>query len=113
MLQQRAAIDGRHFNLGAQRGLGERHRNGEMDVVALALENRMLTDPHDDVKIARGRAHRSGIAASGQADALAVARARLDAHLQRLAALHAAFAVAHRAHRAVLAAAAAARAGAR
>src|SRR6478672_7336213 len=53
----------------------------------------------------------SCIAFAGDANALAVARARLHAHLQRLCALHCAFAVAYRARRLHLARAAAARAG--
>ena len=64
---------------------------------------------HDDVEIAGRCAHGSGVAATGQTNALAIARAGLDANLQRLAALDAALAVAGRADGAVLAAAAAAR----
>src|SRR5262249_7301393 len=108
--QQRAAVDGRNLHLGAQRRLRHRHRNGEMDVVALTLENRMLTGANHDVQIAGTRAHRAGIASSGEANALAVTRARLDADLQRLAALHASFAVTRRTHATILATSAAARA---
>src|SRR5579883_614096 len=71
----------------------------------------MLARTHDNVKIAGGRSHCAGIATARQANALAIARARLDAHLQRLAALDAAFAVACMAHGTVPAAAPAARTG--
>src|ERR1700689_3255432 len=70
----------------------------------------MLARAHDDVEIARRGAHGSGIASAGETNALPVPRSRLNTHLQRLAALHAPFAVAHRTDGAVLAAAAAARA---
>src|SRR5208283_4048578 len=70
----------------------------------------MVPGAHDDVEIAGGSAHGPGVAATGKPDALPIARAGLDAHLQRLAVLDATLAVANRAHRAILAAAAAARA---
>ena len=55
--QQRAAIDGRHLNLRAQRGFGEGDWHGQVNVVAFALEDRMLAHAHDDVQIAGGSAH--------------------------------------------------------
>src|SRR5271167_4985072 len=109
-LQQSAAIDRRYFDLPAQAGFRETDWNREINVVAVALEDGMLARAHDDVEIACGCAHRAGIAAARKTNALTVARASLDADLERLGALHAALAVTHVAHRAVLAAAAAARA---
>src|SRR5271165_5892262 len=71
----------------------------------------MFAGADDNVQVARRRAHRAGIAASGQANALAIARAGLDAHLQRFRTFHAAFPMTGWADGAVLAAAAAARTG--
>src|SRR6185437_7925605 len=47
-------------------------------------KHRMLLDADDDEQIARRAAAASGVAFAGNANALAVARARLDAHFQRL-----------------------------
>src|SRR5579884_982576 len=55
-----------------------------MNVIAIAMKDRMLLDADDDKEIARRAAAASGVAFSGDADALAVARARLDPHFQRL-----------------------------
>ena len=41
-LQQRAAVDGRHFDLGAQRRFRHRDRHLDFDIVAVAAEERML-----------------------------------------------------------------------
>src|SRR5882762_7953071 len=40
-LEQRPAIDGGHFDLGSESGFGNCHRNLNVDVVALALEEWM------------------------------------------------------------------------
>src|ERR1035438_7170001 len=109
-LQQRASIDGGHFDLATQSRFAERHRHSEVDVVAVALEQRMLAHSHHDVKIAGGGSHGSGISATSEADALAIAGTSLDAHLQRLVAFHASLTVAHVADSAILAAAPAMRA---
>ena len=70
-----------------------------MNIVAFAAEHRMIAHANDHVKIARLAALRPCIAFAGDANALAVARARLYADLQWLCALHCAFAVANRARR--------------
>ena len=75
-----------------------------------AREELVRADLDDEVEIARRRAFGAGVALAGQADALAVARAGLDAELQRLAARDHAGAVAGGAGVLHLAAAAAARA---
>src|SRR5262249_11925043 len=105
--EMRAAVDGRHFDLGAERGLhrGDRHR--DIDVVAFPAKHRMLTDADDDVEVAMRTAARSCVALAGQTDALSVARARLDADFHGLAAVHHAFAVADRARHTLFARAAA------
>src|SRR5690348_12705634 len=43
-LQQGAAVDGRHFDFGAKRSLPDRDRHSDFDVVAFAMEERMIFD---------------------------------------------------------------------
>src|SRR5581483_7799157 len=109
-LEQRAAVDGRHFNLRAEAGFRSAHRHGDANVVALAAENGMLAGAHNDVEVAGRAAVTSCIALAGEPDALPVARARLDSDFQRFGAVHHAFAAAHRTNGPVLTRAAAARA---
>src|SRR6266404_4997201 len=84
--QLRAAVNGRYFNSGAERGFRRGHGDGHVDVVTLAAKHRMLADLHDDVEIARRPAIQSRIAFACDAYALAVARARLNADLERFGA---------------------------
>src|SRR5512142_676235 len=70
----------------------------------------MLAGAHDDIKIAGRSAELSGVAFTAEADALAVARARLDANGERFSAADHALAVAEGAGVLGLARAAAARA---
>jgi hypothetical protein len=68
----------------------------DTDVIAFAMKDRMLSGADDYIEVARRPPVHSGIALAREADALAVARARLDANFQRFGALHGAFPVAHR-----------------
>src|SRR5437016_5457507 len=61
-LQLRPAIDGGDFDLRSQCRLHGGDRNGHINIVALAVEKRMLTGATDDVEIARTTAMHSGIA---------------------------------------------------
>src|ERR1017187_2271335 len=80
-LQQGASIDGRDFDLGAQRRFPDSHRNLDPDVIAIAVEERMLLHPGGNVEIARRRAHSAGVALARHAQAAAAAGARRDADL--------------------------------
>ena len=75
----RAAIDGGHFDLGAESGFGHCDGDGDLNVVAHARKDRIRACADDEEEIACGTAVDAGIALALQADALAVTRARLDA----------------------------------
>src|SRR5438128_5408574 len=47
-LEQRAAVNGGHFDLGAQSRLGHRDGNRDLNVVAFAVEEGRLLDAHGD-----------------------------------------------------------------
>src|SRR5579872_1784578 len=96
-LEQRAAVDGRYFDLGAQAGLGDRDGDADLDVVAVAREERMLLDARGDVEVACGRAHSAGVAFAGDAQARSVLRARRNVHRNGFGSGHAAIAVTRRA----------------
>src|ERR1041385_4903474 len=98
-LQLRTAVDGRHLNPGSQRRFPGGHRDRNINVIAFTPEHRMLAHADDDVQIARLAALSPRIAFAADPYTLAIARARFYAHLQRLCALHRAFAVANRARR--------------
>src|ERR1035438_5730626 len=110
-LQQGASVDGRNFDLGAQRRFPDSHRNLDLYVVAIAVEEKMLFDLGGDVEIARRGAHGTGVALARHAQAAAAAGARRNADLHRFRACDAAFAAAGGAGVAQLAGPAAARAG--
>ena len=63
----------------------------------------MLADANNDVEIADSAAAQPGIAFACDANALPIARSRLDANFERIGALHAAFAMADRTRRNILA----------
>src|SRR5271157_20551 len=110
-LQQGASVDGRNFDLGAERRFRDFDGNLDFYVIAIAVEERVLFHLGGDVKIARGRAHSAGVALARHAQAAAVAGARRDANFDCFGARDAAFAAAGGADVAQLAASAAARAG--
>ena len=88
------AVDGRHLDIAAQRGLRHAQRHAHEDVGAVALEDRMRPDRDVDVEIAGRGALATGLAFAGETDARAVLHAGRDRHLQRALALHRAGAVA-------------------
>ena len=109
--QLRSAIDGRDFDLRAQRRLRDRDRHGDEDVVAFAAKHRVLAHANDDVKVAGGSTVRAGIAFARQADTLPVASSRLDAHFNRFISGNCAIARARPANSLLLPTATALRAG--
>ena len=69
----------RDLDLGAERGLGERDRHLEHEVVAAALVELRRLDARDDVEVAGRRAAAAGLALALQLDLRAVLDARRDA----------------------------------
>ena len=90
-LEQCAAVNGRNLNLGAQSRFRGGYRNGDANVVALAVEYGMVRRPDDHVKIASRTAVRAGIAFAGHADTLAIAGPSLDPDFERLGAFNRSF----------------------
>ena len=76
------AVDRRHLDVAAQRGLRHAQRHAAEDVGAVALEDRVRPDRDMHVQIAGRRARAAGLALAGQADAGAVLDAGGDRHLQ-------------------------------
>ena len=74
--QHGTAIDGRNLNFGAERSFGDGNGDSKMNVVAFAPENRVVSSADNHVEIPGRAAMRSGVAFAGNANALAVARAR-------------------------------------
>ena len=71
-------LDARHLDLAAERERREVHRNLAREVVAVALEERMLLHLDDDVEIAGRPALRAGFAFAGQAQPLPGGDARQE-----------------------------------
>src|SRR5262249_22556943 len=69
-LDYRFAAERRHFEFRAERGLGKTDRHLAVEIVALALEDRVLAHVDFDVEIARRRAGRTGLALARQAHAI-------------------------------------------
>src|SRR5919198_753494 len=81
-LERHRPVQGRHLQLGAERGLGEGHRHGDGQVVAAAAEQRVLADVDLDDQVPGGRAGLAGLALALEADGGAVADPGGDADLQ-------------------------------
>src|SRR5439155_14783548 len=77
----RAAEDG-HLDLGPECQLGERHGQVAEQIGAVAREDRVVADPHEDVEIARGAAVHTAAALAGQAQLHAVVDAGRDLDAQ-------------------------------
>ena len=82
------AIERRHFDLCAECGLGEAHRQFAIQIIAIALEDRVFAHPHFHVQIAGRRALRPGFAFACEANAISVVHTGGNLHLQRLFVLH-------------------------
>src|SRR6185503_14486997 len=78
-LHRDLAAQGRNLDRGTERRLGRRDRQGQVDVVPLALEERMRGDGDAQVQVA-ARAGRAGTL-TGDADALAALHAGGDLHV--------------------------------
>src|SRR6202171_143423 len=91
--KQSATIDCRDLNFAPQGSLRRRDGDSQINIIALATENRMIAGADDDIEIARGASTHTRISFAGDANTLAVASSRLDAHFQRLGALDGALAV--------------------
>ena len=61
----RPAIERRHFNFRAERGLNKTHRHLAKQIVAVALENFMRLEVQHHVKVARRPAAKPGLAVAG------------------------------------------------
>src|SRR5690606_17614744 len=70
-VQRRRAVQGRHFDLGAEGGLCKSQRHLAMQVVAIALEDVMLANFNFDIQIARFGTGRTRLALAAEADAIA------------------------------------------
>lgn len=81
MVSLDAAVDGRHLDLSAERGLRERHRHLHEHGVAVALEERVRLDKDRDEQIARRPAVQPGVALAAQIQRLPVVDAGRDLDL--------------------------------
>src|ERR1041385_2679940 len=79
-LQQRAPVDGGHFDLGAQSGFGDRDRHPDQDIVALAVEKGMFFSGGGDVQTAGRPSHGPCVALAGPAQPRPVAHSGRDPH---------------------------------
>ena len=76
------AIEGEQVDFGPQRGLRHVDRNGAVQIVALALENRMLFHLDHDVQIAGRPAIEAGLPFVGQLQMRAGVHARRNGDFQ-------------------------------
>src|SRR5580704_5758903 len=86
------AVERRHLDVAAERGLHHGDRHAAMDVGTLALKQLVAPHRQEHVEIARRPAARARFALAGKADARAVLDAGWDVDLQRLVAPHPALA---------------------
>jgi hypothetical protein len=77
------AFEGGNANLGSECGLAEGNRNHAMQIGALALEERMLLDVQDHIKIASRTTESAGFSQAGETDAGAVFHSRRNLGLDR------------------------------
>ena len=78
------ALERRHLDLGAERGLREAERHLADDVVVLAAEERVLADADHDVEVARRAAAAARLAFAAQLQARAGVDAGGDLHAEGL-----------------------------
>src|SRR5512134_378172 len=98
-LHGRLAVEGGDVDLAAQRGDGEADRHLAMQVVAVALEDRVLAQVDDDVEVAGRTAVDARFTLAGEPNAVALVDTRRNLDRQRLLNLDAALAVALAARR--------------
>src|SRR5450755_2076775 len=91
------AVERGNLDLAAERRLGEADGHLAVEVVAIALEDAMGLQVHDDVEVPRRAAVHAGLAFAGQADAVALVDAGGNLHRQSLVLLQAPGATASRA----------------
>src|SRR5688500_18493361 len=60
------AVERRHLDVAAERGLHHRDRHAAMDVRALALEQLVATHRQEDIEVAGGTTARAGLAFAGE-----------------------------------------------
>src|SRR4051794_17764229 len=95
--QALAAVQRRHLDLGAADRLGDRERDLDLDVVALAPEDRAVLDVRHDEQVAGRAVVRPGRALAREPDPRALADAGRDVDAVALRRAHDALAVARRA----------------
>src|SRR6266542_147147 len=86
------AVERRHLDVAAERGLHHRYRHAAMHVGTLALEQLVAAHRQEDVEIAGRPAARAGLALAAEADARAVLDTGGNVDLERLVAPRAALA---------------------
>src|SRR5580693_1661653 len=91
-LEHRAAINGRNLDLGAERRFANAHRNGQVNIVALPMKDRMISGANDHIEVAGRSSMGSGVAFAGNANALAIARTSFDTDFKRFGLLYGSFA---------------------
>src|SRR4030042_5045469 len=82
--EARGALNRRNIDLRPERGLGDGDGNFHVDIVFLAGEVRMRSEPRDDVKVSRGAAGDSRAAFCLETNAGAVIDAGRNRHGQVL-----------------------------
>src|SRR5262249_16008135 len=88
-LQFGLSIDGRNFDFGPQRRFPNRHRHFDLDIVTIAVEERVFLYLGGNVEVARRRPLCPRIALPGDAQAGAITRARWDSDIHRFGSGHA------------------------
>src|SRR5579863_10069700 len=96
-LQEGAAVDGGHLDLGAEARFIDPHRHGDFDIVSVAAEKGVRIHAHRDVQIARRCAQRAGVPLAGHAQAGTLLRPGRNSHLDGFLGGDAAIAMAGRA----------------
>src|SRR5690606_19019633 len=93
-LQLDPTIQGRHFQLAAQRRVGEADRHLAIQMLTVALEDRVLAHVDHHVKIARRATLGPGLTLASQTNAVASVDACRHLHGKRLLLFHTALAMA-------------------
>jgi hypothetical protein len=78
------SVERRHFDFRAEYGLDEGHRDLEMEIGAVSLEERMVAKNHHDVEIARFAPRDAGFALATDTQPRTIIDARRNLQLNRL-----------------------------